>query len=243
MQTDVIHDAMEHTRRVRDSAYLVEAYRYVYREMIKTRNETSEIAGVSVEIGASGGFFREVFPEILSVDIRQISDLDAVVDAQQLPFREDSLAAIFAKDVLHHLPNISSFFDDAARCLRKGGVIVCVEPYWGPLARLIYKHFHPEPYNEEVAWRFPSDNPMESNQALLSLLIRRDANVFKSRHHQYEIIEGGPLVGPSYLLSGGARKPSVLPANALIKLLQLESRTLWWRESLALSFMCTFRLK
>jgi len=45
---------------------------------------------------------------------------------------DGSLRAIVMTDVLHHIPNVESFFAEAARCVRPGGVIVMIEPWLTP---------------------------------------------------------------------------------------------------------------
>jgi hypothetical protein len=59
--------------------------------------------GVSVEVGAGPGFFKQTLPSVISTDIVWCPWLDAVADAQKLPFQSSTVANIFGVDMLHHL--------------------------------------------------------------------------------------------------------------------------------------------
>ena len=148
----------------------------------------------------------------------------------------------YMKDSLHHIPDIERFFDDAVRCLSPSGGIVCVEPYWGAIAQLIFRFFHPEPYSPSLSgWSFASSGHMDANQALLWKLLRRDRDLFVNKFPQLEIVEIGPLIGPSYILSGGATARPLLPVQVLFWLHDFEVSTNFWRRTLALGFLCVFR--
>jgi SAM-dependent methyltransferase len=52
----------------------------------------------------------------------------ATADAFQLPFRPSSFAAVFIRDLLHHLPNPAEAMAEAVRVLQPGGTILLIEP-------------------------------------------------------------------------------------------------------------------
>ena len=55
--------------------------------------------------------------------------VDLRLDAGRLPFKAGALRAIVMTDVLHHLPRVDQFLDEAARCVRPGGAIPMIEPW------------------------------------------------------------------------------------------------------------------
>src|SRR5215831_3856748 len=48
--------------------------------------------GVSVEVGAGPGFLKEALPRLIATDVVWCPWLDAVADAQYLPFKPDSIS-------------------------------------------------------------------------------------------------------------------------------------------------------
>lgn len=237
-------DGNTHQQSVLNDPYLKFSYEHVYSRMLKLGEKLAAVEGPRVEIGSAGGFLKLLDPSVITSDIRTGPNLQVVLDAQSLPFNDSSISQLLAKDCLHHIPDVSLFFSEVERVLTKHGVLVCVEPYWGPLARLVYRYFHPEPFDaDQVGWRISSSDPMDSNQALLYLLLRRDRDKFRSRFPNLEVIEIGPLIGPSYILSGGANHRSVLPTRLLKHIAAFENRTTFWRKSLALGYLVAFKRK
>lgn len=235
-------DGRTHSSTIDSSRYFRHVYTDTYLRMISAEREFGGKQGRKLEIGSTGGFLKELVPDLVTTDVRPADGIDLLVDARKLPFDDASVAVIFAKDCLHHIPDITAFLDESLRVLTPGGVIVCVEPYWGPLARVVYRHFHPEKFDDKVdRWTFDSSNPMESNQALMYLLLRRDRKDFETRFPGFTIHELGPVIGPSYLLSGGVDKPFLLPQRLLVRVAGVEDRTRFWRGSLALGFLTVFR--
>jgi demethylmenaquinone methyltransferase/2-methoxy-6-polyprenyl-1,4-benzoquinol methylase len=48
-------------------------------------------------------------------------------DVENFPVRDDAVDAVVIGDALHHLPTVSHFFDEAARVLAPGGVLLIEE--------------------------------------------------------------------------------------------------------------------
>lgn len=236
-------DAGLHEAIIQESDYLRKAYASVYAELLTIADQNLK-SGPSLEVGGAGGFMRDMIPNLLSTDIRISTELDLRVDATRLPFRDQSLSRIYCKDSLHHIPELRRFFREAIRCVQPGGGIACVEPYWGPLAQVIYRFGHPEDFNTKTnRWEFESHAPMDSNQGLLYLLLRKHRIEFEQEFPEIEIIEIRPLTGPSYVLSGGASRRNLLPDRFLKKMMTLEENTQFWRKSLGLAFGTVFRIR
>src|SRR5262245_2605198 len=73
--------------------------------------------GLSVEVGGGPGFLKERLPGSLSTDVVWCPWLDAVTDAQQLPFKAGRVANIVGLDILHHLVEPMAFLREAERVL------------------------------------------------------------------------------------------------------------------------------
>ena len=82
---------------------------------------------------------------MVCTDIVKLLWLDAVVDAQQLPFAKSSLANIVVFDALHHLENVRYFFDEALRVLQPGGRVIIMDPYISACSWPVYYFLLPEP--------------------------------------------------------------------------------------------------
>ena len=231
-------------KQILGDAYLREAYETVYGAMIGYEKKYISPGGKRIEIGSAGGFLREIDPDIETTDIRAADGVSRIMDATRMDYPSNSVSTIFAKDALHHIPDVEKFFRELIRICVPGGGMVAIEPYWGPLAQLIYIYFHPEDYDKHrKSWDFPSSDPMQSNQALPYLLAVRDREIFATKFPQIEVMIGTPLVGPSYILSGGITRPKMLPASILKRLLRREVGTNLWRKWGALSVPIVFRLR
>lgn len=70
----------------------------------------------------------------------------AVADAAHLPYRDQSVDAVFGFGVLHHIPDWRSAVAEIARILRSGGVYYVEELYPSLYQNFITKHIllHPE---------------------------------------------------------------------------------------------------
>jgi SAM-dependent methyltransferase len=178
-----------------------------------------------VEIGAGDGISRNFLPECILTDIAFHQKLDATCKSDEIPFKSGSIDALVLKDSLHHLADVELFLNEAYRVLRVGGRIVVFDPYWGILARFVYRFLHQEHFNQSTdTWRFESNSPWDSNQALSYLLLRRDRELFMHRYPYFEICEHSVLIGPSFLLSGGVSRRTVISGRFLKFLLKWEMR-------------------
>jgi SAM-dependent methyltransferase len=217
-------------------------YERVYAKMLDATATYVPDAEVRIELGSGGGFLPELDPSIVASDIRPIPGLDVVFDAQQAPFRDASVDAVLAMHVIHHIPRIRLFLAELERILRPGGALIAVEPYWSPMAKLMYKHMHPEPFDERAdRWEFESTGPMMSNQAMSYLLLERDRAVFEREFPAFDVIELGAFGGPSYLLTGGIWKQKLLPNRALARMWDFEDAHAAWKRFLALHHLFVLR--
>ena len=187
---------------------------------------------VIIEVGSGIGLSKKLIHGLISTDISFHELLDATCDSVALPFKSNSIDAIVIKDALHHLPDVELFLKEAHRVLRMDGRLVVYDPYWGLLARFVYRFLHQEEFNVKAkTWSFPSTSPWDSNQALTYLLLRRDRIRFEKEFSFFKIEEHEILIGPSFLLSGGVSRRTIVSGRFLSLLLSWEMRQSKWLDN------------
>lgn len=172
-------------------------------------------AGPVLELGSGPGFLREVIPrDLITTERLFCGGVDAILDGHALPFADASLRAIVFTDVLHHLARVRSFFQEAQRSLRPGGVVVMVEPWVTPWSRFVYTRLHHEPFVPEKAeWEFPQSGPLSSaNGALPWMVFARDRARFEREFPLLAIERIVPFMPFRYLVSGGVSLRTLMPA-------------------------------
>lgn len=175
----------------------------------KTKNIKS---GKHLEIGSGGGFYKDVFPEVITSDILPLPNIDKVFSAEEMPFNENELASIVMLNVFHHIPKPYLFLKEAQRTLVKGGKIVMIEPANSALGRFIYKRFHHEPFDEKGGREIQAGNPLSnSNQALPYIYFERDLELFKKEYSQLKINSVKYHSPFMYVISGGVSRSAMLP--------------------------------
>jgi SAM-dependent methyltransferase len=134
-----------------------------------------------VEIGTGAGFSTNFLKEFkyLKTDAIDTGIQDALVDAQDLPFDDDSLDVIFGIDVFHHISRPFQFLEEVSRCLKQDGRLILIEPAITPFSWPVYKFLHPEPMKWRVAvtkdFQFSGSNVMDANNALPSLIFKNNS--------------------------------------------------------------------
>ena len=207
-------EAGERARYVlRNKKCLREIYVELYVSMMEIRDKLLVKGGKVLEIGSGGGFIKDLFPEVITSDVKQISGVDRVFSAVKLPFEDNSLDAILAIHVLHHIPDVEAFLNEAKRVLKQGGGIVCVEPYWGPLAQFVFTYIHPEPFDKNAQqWQLAGDSPMtSSNQAMSYLLLKRDKDKFAKLFPDLRLVFRKKYGFVRYFMTGGIWLDQKLP--------------------------------
>lgn len=172
-----------------------------------------EVPGAVLELGSGGGFLERIIPGVIKSEVFFLETLDVVLDARRLPFKDNSLRAVVMTDVLHHIPDVEMFFEEAGRCVKPGGVIAAVEPWVGLWSGFVYTHLHHEPYRPAADdWSFPSEGPLSgANSALPWIALDRDKERF-TRMFPYWCIERLERDMPfCYLVSGGVSMRSLMP--------------------------------
>jgi SAM-dependent methyltransferase len=195
--------------------------------------------GLSIEVGAGPGFLKQAAPNIVSTDLIWCPWLDAIADAQQLPFRSNSVANVFGLDMLHHLATPMTFLTEVSRILGPGGRLILVEPWITPFSYFIFRFLHQErcdlsetPWVQKQAGAVPEKMAFDGNQAIPYLLFgpKHRLNTLGSLPElKLERLE--PFCLFAYLLSGGFKPMNLLPESLYPALSKFERTTspLWRR--------------
>lgn len=77
-------------------------------------------------------------------------DVDSILaDAANLPFNSSSFDLVVAMRTIHHLPNLTKFFEETCRVLRSGGRTAFIEPLKkNPVVEINRRILHPECHTE-----------------------------------------------------------------------------------------------
>jgi hypothetical protein len=132
-----------------------------------------------LELGSGGEFFESVCPRVLTSDVMRLPSVDMVLDARALPFAAGSLRSSVGTNVLHHVPDIELFLTEAVRVLKLGGRLIFIEPWVTGLSRMVYQHFHHEPFEPSLGWDIVGTGPLTgANGALPWIVFDRDRRLF-----------------------------------------------------------------
>lgn len=209
---DIDHPATTDLRRriLAEKPFLRALYREWYARL---RASVPEGQGAVVELGAGAGFFDETLPATLRSDVLLVPGIDFVADGHCMPLRDRSCRALVMTNVLHHLRSPTSFFAEASRCLRPGGVLATIEPWVTPWSSWIYRRFHHEPFDPAAQeWSLDGGGPLSgANGAMAWLVFARDRLRFARENPELRIRRVSPLMPVSYLLSGGVSRRALAP--------------------------------
>lgn len=182
--------------------------------------------GEGVELAAGIGVARDLVRarSLLLTDLEPGSWLDVSgVDATATPFDDAAFDFVLIQNGIHHLAQPIRLFDEAARILRPGGLLLVQDVKCSLLQRALARLTRVEGYSYDVDVFDPtavlSDpaKPWEANNAVPDLLFD-DVDQFHRRVPQFEVVEqrfGECLV---FLNSGGVTHKTVsipLPEIAL----------------------------
>jgi SAM-dependent methyltransferase len=186
-----------------------------------------ETSGHRVELGSGVSFFNSKYSDIYLTDIKPAEHLDAVVDAQRLPFRDQSIRCLFGMNCFHHFPDPHAFFSNISKVLVPGGGCVLIEPYFGPFSALTHRRlFATEYFNkDEKSWiSNQRETMLGANQALSYIVFFRDRHHFYQHYPELEIVYTQTIDNYiRYLLSGGLNFRQLVPTSMVYLLRKVES--------------------
>lgn len=208
----------EQSQKILNDPYLRFVYESILLDVIKLSNVQDIENPLIVELGSAGGITKTLFPEIITTDVRRAQGVSKVMDAQEMTLESESVDLFIAKDVLHHLPDVSRHFDEVSRTLSRFGKIIYIEPNWNIVSRFVFTFLHPEPYlKKSPSWEFLSSEPMFSNQAMAWLIFIRDKKIWEERFPELKFSIQKSRTGIDFLLSGGVYKRNKIEMGLLLK--------------------------
>ncbi len=212
-EMDDLAATLLHREIIRQKEFLRRHYRDYYRQL--GRRLDAGGGRRVVELGSGSGFIKAVLPDAVTSDVLALPGVDLCFSALEMPFRDASVDAFVMVNVFHHLPDVHRFLSEAVRTLKPGGRVVMIEPVNTPLARLVNRNFHHEPFEPEASWEFDGARPLwDANGALPWIVFSRDRQRFERQFPALSIVALEPWSPLRYLLSGGVSMRQLVPSWA-----------------------------
>jgi SAM-dependent methyltransferase len=225
---------------------LAAVFRECHELMLRVDRRTfGDTPGLRVELGAGVAPISGTFPDVLATDVVPGPGLDRVLDAQDMDLPDGSVRALYGQNCFHHLPDPLAFLTEAERVVAPGGGVLLIEPYYGPVASLMFERlFASEDFDKAMpGWSSDASGPMQgANQALSYIVFVRDRQRFERELPNLELVEMFPLGNyPRYLLSGGLNFRQLVPSFTEPALRALELALRPARRVLALHHVVVLR--
>jgi len=235
-----------HAAVLRGKPMLAAVFRECHELMLGLDRRTfGDTPGLRIELGAGVAPIAGTFPEVLATDVVPGPGLDRVLDAQSLDLPDGSVRALYGQNCFHHFPDPLKFLTEAERVLAPGGGVILIEPYYGPLASVVFTRlFASEEFDKTMpGWRTDATGPMQgANQALSYIVFKRDRERFDRELPGLELVESFPLGSYlRYLLSGGLNFRQLVPSFTGPALHALELALTPLRRVLALHHVVVLR--
>jgi SAM-dependent methyltransferase len=229
--------AIDQRKNILCNKYILEVYKEINQLMLDVNKPSDTI----IEIGGAGGITKRLTPSVLISDIRIDPELDIVFKGETMPFKTESIDAIWAKDSLHHISETAIFLTEVHRVLKPGSSLYVCEPYWGPVAKFIFKFLHPEPFSVDAI-----NNGIkleDGNQAILYWLVDKKDTSQSLFHDLFEIKDKKVINGLSFILSGGATLTTIIPPQILWLIKKIETRSQTWMRIFGMNIYMKLQVK
>lgn len=185
-----------------------------YRKFISFDELYFSGKGKKVELGAGTSLIKELFPEVVTTDIRSHRDLDCTIDSQDMNFKNESIRSILGVNCFHHFPKPHFFFKELQRVLIPGGGCVLIEPYFGIFSRWFFNRLHETEFFDmnQKGWTQEVDVMSKANQALSYIVFFRDKKEFNNKYPNLEVIHHEIINNTfTHLFSGGLNYKQLVP--------------------------------
>lgn len=191
-------------------------YKNWYDDFNSVLEQTKGLMGLPfVELGCGASHSEVYVPGVVKTDCMPSANAEAVVDAEKLPYADQSLRALLMSGVLHHVRYPERFLEEAHRCLAPGGMVCLIEPSASPLHTFMIHHFHPYEYfdasidhweNTQIKGRLT-----QANNAMAYLIFERDRAIYEKKFPELQIVSIRRHTVIAYYLSGGVSYRSFAP--------------------------------
>lgn len=208
--TVVIHQKILHSKKL-----MRLVYDHWYKELMRGLVPTAHLQGLKmVELGAGASFLEQYIPGVIKTDCVPTPNCSQVVDAEAMPFEDNSVRLFFLTAVMHHIHDPAKFLKEAYRCLAPGGRIVVIEPNNSVVGRFVTKLFNPyEFYDTAITdWKNSGEGRLtNANLALPWVMFVRDRAKYDAAFPHLPIQEIRRHTLLSYYVSGGMTYKSLMP--------------------------------
>jgi len=218
LDADAVDFSLAHRRVLTTKPLLQHLFRDFYADCRRMDEQHLSGDGARIEIGSGSGFMSDVYPDVITSDLKPLPFVRLVCRGERMPMRAGSLRALYAINTFHHLPSPSAFFRELERVLVPGGGAIFIEPYHGVAARFLFKRLHASETFDASAPRWESDpdaGPFSrANQALSYIVFVRDRERFEREFPALQLVVDRPHTHLRYLLSGGVNFRQLVPDAA-----------------------------
>lgn len=222
--------SIAHRRIMMGKPLLRDLFRAFYQRCRQADERFLTGNGARLEIGSGASFMSDVYPDVITSDIKPLPFVRLVCRGEQLPFADGFLRAVYAINTFHHFPDPRAFFRELDRALAPGGGAILIEPYHSPAARALFRRLHAsEGYETSGGWTTDASGPFSNaNQALSYIVFERDRAQFQREFPRLRVVHDEPHTHLSYLLSGGVNFRQLVPdfAAGLIRSIEKMSSPL-----------------
>ena len=170
--------------------------------------------GDVIELGSGTSFIKDYFQDVITSDTRRHDSIDLVLDSQKMNLKDKSVRAFIGINCFHHFSNPRLFFKELERVLINNGGCILIEPFYGTLAKFLFKYLHDTEYFDmnQIDWEQDSKNMANANQALSYIIFKRDINLFKKENPQLELVHNERMNDTfSHIMSGGLNYKQLVP--------------------------------
>lgn len=200
---------LEHKKVISQKKFLNLIYRDYYQEMKRVKVPK----GIKVELGSGGGFIKKVIPQIITSDVIAGPEIDRIIKAEKMPFKDKTVAAFYMFNVFHHIKNVEKALGEMHRCLKTDGKIVMIEPFNSWWGYIVYKYIHYEHFDVKANWEISGKGRLsDSNLALVWIVFERDRKLFERKFPQLRINMIKPHTPFRYLVAGGLTRLQFIPS-------------------------------
>jgi len=105
----------------------------ITRDRLKRFLSANSSQGKTLDVGCGDSYYRQFFPNRVSVDLDPRRSPDIVADIHRLPFSDEEFDVILCTEVLEHVKNPFLAVSEMKRVLKKGGKILLTTRFIFPI--------------------------------------------------------------------------------------------------------------
>ena len=202
--SEAIESVTTHRERIITSPFLRQLYGEWYEVFIAEMDTLPD--GMKIELGAGGGFLKQVAPSIISTDSIPFPTNDLTFSPLSMPFNSESVSGIFMIDTFCQMADTHAFLIEAQRVLKPGGKIIMVEPACSIWGRVANRWLCQKSFNRSGAWSNTLSSGYERvNCAMTWIVFERDLSRFEGEFPSLSIQSIDYHTPLRYFLGGGSR--------------------------------------